>query len=233
MTRKILFSSALIILFTLLGVFSCTKDKTPRPAVTTTIPCDPNKVYFEKSVRPIINSNCAMSGCHDAATHQDGVNLSTYEGIRAQVSPGRPGDSEIMQVITETDEDKRMPPWPKDPLTQQQTDLIRKWIEQGADNAVCDEGGGPANCSPANVSFANEIQPILNTNCIGCHSGSTLSGGVNLSTHAGVQAVAQTGKLYNAVSQNGQATPMPPNGKLAACDIQKIKVWVDEGFKNN
>jgi hypothetical protein len=48
-----------------------------------------------------------------------------------------------------------------------------------------------------------------------------------------VQAVAQTGKLVNAVSHNGLATPMPQGGKLPSCDIQKIKAWVDEGFKNN
>ena len=50
---------------------------------------------------------------------------------------------------------------------------------------------------------------------------------------AGVQAVAQSGKLFNAVSQNGLATPMPPNGKLPACDIQRIRVWISEGIKNN
>jgi uncharacterized membrane protein len=210
----------------------CTKDKTPRPAVAENAqPCDPDKVYFEKSIRPLINSNCAMSGCHDAATRQDGVDFSTYEGIRAQVRPGRPDDSEIIERINETDPDDRMPPPPRAPLTQEQKDLLFKWIQQGADNTVCAESS--TGCSPADVSFANDIRPIIATNCIGCHSGSSPSGGINLSNHGGVQTVAQNGKLYNAVSQNGQATPMPPNGKLSPCDIQKIKVWIDEGNRNN
>jgi uncharacterized membrane protein len=210
----------------------CTKDKTPMPASATGgTPCDPNKIYFQTQVMPIISSNCAMSGCHDAATSSDGVTLTSYEGVRREVSPGNLEDSEIWELINETDPDKLMPRPPRAPLTEDQKNLIRSWILQGADNLVCNDQ--PSGCSPANVSFAADIQPIINTNCIGCHNASTLSGGVNLSSHSGVLVVAQSGKLYNAVSQNGLATPMPPNGKLPACDIQKIKVWVDEGSKNN
>lgn len=225
-----------IFLITLLSFFisavvfvSCTKDKTPMPVAS--VPCDPEKVYFETSIKPLLNSNCAMSGCHDAATRQDGVDLSSYEGIRQQVSPGRPGNSDLIEMINESDPEDRMPPAPRPALSQAQKDLLWKWIEQGADNVVCQQDTG--NCNPVNVSFAGDIQTILNGNCLGCHSGSAPSGGINLSSHGGVQAAAQSGKLYNAVSQNGQATPMPPNGKLPACDIQKIKVWVDAGANNN
>jgi uncharacterized membrane protein len=254
MNFKSIISFFTIIICTLFFFFSCTKDKTPRPATdigegavtpvtTITVTCDPNKVYFEQSIKPIINSNCAMSGCHDAGTKQDGVDLSTYDGIRAQVRPGRPEDSEIIEMINETDPDKRMPPLPKPPLTQEQKNLIWTWIQQGADNSpVCTPtiittGGGTVStgsgCNPANVLFATTIKPILSANCIGCHSGNTISGGVDLATHAGVQVVAQNGKLVHAVAQDGQATPMPQGGKLQACDIQKIKVWVEEGYKNN
>ena len=30
-------------------------------------PCSPDSVYFEQQLLPIIQSNCAVSGCHDAA----------------------------------------------------------------------------------------------------------------------------------------------------------------------
>lgn len=227
MKLKLIFCILLVLATSVLIISSCTKDKTPRPPE----PCDPNKIYFERDIKPLLTSNCAMSGCHDAATQQDGVNLSTYEGVRSQVRPGNPQGSELIQVINETDPDDRMPPPPKTALSQAQKDLLSNWILQGADNVICQESS--ASCSPSNVGFAADIQTILNSNCIGCHSGSTISGGVNLSTHAGVQSVAQSGKLLNAVSQNGQATPMPPNGKLSPCNVQKIKVWIEEGSKNN
>jgi mono/diheme cytochrome c family protein len=229
---KTLIAFSFLSVISALLVWSCTKDKTPRPGATTiTEPCDPTKIYFQTQVMPIFNANCAMSGCHDAATRQDGVNLSSYDGIRNEVRPGNPGDSDIMEMITEDEEDERMPPAPRPRLSAEQISIISKWIQQGADNLQCTVDS--AGCNPVNVSFASSIQPVLNSNCIGCHSGSTLSGGVNLSTYSGVQAVAQSGKLVNAVSHNGQATPMPPNGKLPACDIEKIKSWVQEGIKNN
>ncbi len=228
--KSLVFFSLFSVLVILL-VWSCTKDKTPRPVSTTHEPCDPTKIYFQTQVMPIFNSNCAMSGCHDATTRQDGVNLSTYEGIRNEVKPGNPGGSDIMEMITESKEDERMPPPPRPRLSAEQISIISKWIQQGADILVCTVDS--AGCNPTNVSFASDIQTIINTNCIGCHNASTLSGGVNLSTYSGVQTVAQSGKLVNAVSQNGQATPMPPNGKLPACDIEKIKTWVQEGIRNN
>jgi hypothetical protein len=229
MNLKIIFPFILLLICGGLAFESCTKDKTPRPAPGPA-PCDPEKVYFQNSIQPLVNSSCAKSGCHDAITKEEGLNLSTYEGVRSIVRPGRPEDSELIEMINES-EDKRMPPPPSPPLTADQKELLRKWIAQGADNAVCEADTG--SCNPSGVSFAGDIQPILGTNCTGCHSGATISGGVNLSTYAGVQAVAQSGKLYNAVSQNGLATPMPPNGKLPACDIQRIKVWISEGIKNN
>ena len=210
----------------------CTKDKTPVPVpVTNGTPCDPNKVYFERDVKPLLGSNCAMSGCHDAATQQDGVDLSSFEGVREQVKPGDPEDSDIIEMINESDPDERMPPPPRPALTNEQKMILWNWILQGADNAVCSSDS--SGCNPSNVSFSGDVQPVISNNCIGCHSGSTVNGGVNLSSHGGVQAAAQSGKLYNAISQNGLATPMPPNGKLPACDIARIKAWIDEGMKNN
>lgn len=208
-------------------VLGCTKDKTPRPPE----PCDPTKIYFERDIKPILNSNCAMSGCHDATTKTDGVNLATFEGVRQQVSPGRPQNSEIIERINDSDPDDRMPPTPRQALSQDQKNLLSNWILQGADNSVCEENA--SSCSPSNMSFLKDVQAIIASNCLGCHSGAAVSGGVNLSSYSGVQAVAQSGKLVNATSQNGQATSMPPNSKLSACDIQKIKIWVTEGAKNN
>lgn len=40
-------------------------------------PCDPDVVYFETQVLPFLVSNCAMAGCHNAASHQDGVTWTT------------------------------------------------------------------------------------------------------------------------------------------------------------
>lgn len=214
--------------FGLLGLTQCTKDKTPVPPE----PCDPSKVYFQNDVLPIISSGCAKSGCHDATSKVEGLNLSNYEGIMEIVKPGNPGDSDIMKVITDSDPNKRMPPAPAPALSQEQIDKISIWISQGALNNYCLADTGA--CTTGTVSYSKDITDIL-SNCQSCHSGTSPSGGINLSNHAGVKTVGDNGKLYNAVAQNGQAQAMPPapSTKLPSCDISKIKSWVDAGCPNN
>lgn len=216
------------LLFSSFLIFNgCAKDKTPAPVE----PCDPTKVYFQRDILPLINSNCAKSGCHDAVTKTEGLNLTSYSGVMQIVKAGRPNSSEIMEVINSTKQKDQMPPAPNTPLTAEQKGLISQWISEGALNVVCTLDSG--SCTTATVSYAADISKIVTTNCIGCHSGSTLSGGFDLSSYSGIKAAATSGKLFNAVAQNGSAIAMPPSQKLSPCDIKAIKLWVDAGSPNN
>lgn len=213
----------------ILGAFQfCTKDKTPTPPE----PCDPNKVYYQNDILPLVSSSCAKSGCHDAATKADNLDLSTYDGLMSIVKPGRPNDSEIMKVVNETDPNEIMPRPPYPPLTSEQKNKISKWISDGAYNNFCVADTG--SCVTGVVSYSADIVPAI-ANCLNCHSGSSPSGGIDLSSYSGVQTVGLNGKLYNAVAQNGQASamPKPPAPKLPACDISKIKSWAEAGCPNN
>lgn len=210
-----------------LGTFQfCTKDKTPAPPE----PCDPNKVYYQNDILPLVSSSCAKSGCHDALTKADNLDLSTYDGLMSIVKPGQPNDSEIMEVVNETDPNEIMPRPPYPPLTVEQKNMISKWISEGAYNNFCVSDS----CVIGVVSYSADIVPAI-SNCLNCHSGSSPSGGIDLSTFSGVQTVGLNGKLYNAVAQNGQASAMPkaPAPKLPSCDISKIKAWAEAGCQNN
>lgn len=128
----------------------------------TTHPCDPDTIYFEKDVLPILMSSCAKSGCHDA-TAQDGVRLDSYAAVMNSnvVKPGNPDDSDLYEDITEDDPDKIMPPPPNAPLSSEQIAIIRKWIAQGAQNLFCDEM-----CDTVNVTFSGTIWPqIIQAHC--------------------------------------------------------------------
>ncbi len=215
-----------VLLLMVIGVvgWSCNKDKAPAPGSNITpSDCDPNTVYFKNDIQPLLSSNCAKSGCHDGATYESELDFTTYESAK------RAADDEMMEVLTSTDPDKMMPPPDNTPLTADQITLISKWISQGAKNNSCNPGGG--NCSTDNVSYANTIKPVIAANCNGCHSGGAPSGGIDLSTYDGVKA--QSAKLYDAVSQNGNASAMPPSGKLSSCEISQIKAWIDAGLPNN
>lgn len=102
-------------------------------------PCSSDSSYFVRDVLPILQSNCAMSGCHDAATKAEGVRLDHYRAVMetGDVKPGRPDNSEIFEVCLETNSYKRMPPPPRSPLDSAQRNHLRRWILQGARNNDC------------------------------------------------------------------------------------------------
>lgn len=196
-------------------------------------PCDPNVVYFNLQVLPILQSNCTMSGCHDAASHQDGVVLTNYQSVMqtGEVEPYDLDDSDLYEVLVEDDPDKRMP-YNRPPLSQAQIQVIANWILQGAQNLECDADAG--GCNTDNVSYAQFIKPLIESNCQGCHSGSAPSGGVNLTTHAGVKAVATNGTLHGVTAWLPGYPKMPFGGsQLPDCTVDKIKAWIDAGAPNN
>ena len=211
-------------------------DTTDNPIDTTDIgtPCDPDVVYFNMQILPILKSNCAKSGCHDAITQEEDIILDTYENVMGSdvIKPFDLDDSELFEKITENDHDDVMPPPPNQRLSGQQIGLIASWILQGAKNETCDEN--PTGCNTTNVTFAGFVSPLLMTNCVGCHSGGAPSGGVTLNTYDGVRAVAISGRLYGAISHAPGFQPMPRgSAKLPQCTIDKVKAWIDNGAQNN
>lgn len=210
-------------------------DTTPVDTTDPTggTPCDPNVVYFNLQILPILQSNCAMSGCHDAASQEDGVILTSYEKVMqtAGVQPFNLDESDLYDVLVEDDLEKRMP-LDRPPLSPAQIQIIGNWIAQGAKNLDCDANAG--GCDSDNVSYASFIKPLIANSCEGCHGGNSPSGGVNLTTHAGVKAVADNGKLYGVVAWLPGYSKMPQGGnQLPDCSVEKVKSWIDAGAPNN
>lgn len=95
--------------------------------------------------------------------------------------------------------------------------------------------GQPVPCESGTVTYSPTITGMLTSyGCLGCHAGTNPSGNVNLQGYAGVKAVADNGKLLGVISHSTGFSPMPMGGnKMAACDINKIKAWVEGGALNN
>ncbi|HYC87116.1 MAG TPA: c-type cytochrome domain-containing protein, partial [Chryseosolibacter sp.] len=108
----------------------------PEPGPVTDETCDPAVVYFQSEILPLLISNCAKGGCHDAATAEDGIILDSYANVMNSdvIEAGDPSDSELYEQITEDEPDEIMPPPPAEPLSSQQVAVIRSWILQGAKN---------------------------------------------------------------------------------------------------
>ncbi|HET9824860.1 MAG TPA: hypothetical protein VFP87_05970 [Chitinophagaceae bacterium] len=193
----------------------------------TSTPCDPNKVYFQQQVLPVLVSNCAQSGCHDAVSRREGVILVSYNYTMSTggISPGNPGQTKIWESIRSGE----MPPWGHAPLSQTQKDLIYNWILQGAENLVCENACGDT----VNVTYSLSVKPIITNKCVGCHSGSTPQGGIDLSTYTNVKTQVTNGNLWASVSHVTGFTPMPVGGTLSTCELTQIQKWINQGALNN
>ena len=93
----------------------------------------------------------------------------------------------------------------------------------------------------ATVSFANDILPIFESRCIGCHGGDRTQEGLDLKTHASLMAgsnngaVVIAGDAVNSLLVEMVATQkMPKRGpKLTPPQIQLITDWVNQGALDN
>lgn len=201
---------------------------------TSGVPCDSTKVYFERQVLPILRSSCAFSGCHDAASAQDGVILDNYEDVirTGDVRPFDLNGTDLYEVLVDDNEDDRMPPAPRSSLPTNQINLIATWILQGAENLSCDETN--QGCQTNEVSFAAVVKPIIEANCQGCHSGGSPSGGIDLSAYVGIKARADSGQLLGSIDWQAGFSRMPQGSpKLDQCSIDQIAAWIDAGAPEN
>jgi hypothetical protein len=122
-------SLVLIATFALSSTFSsCRKEPVLAPG--TEIVC------FDKNILPVVQSNCAVSGCHDATG--ESPQLTTYDEIKSIVNAGKPNKSKLYNVITSKGMVlTEMPPKSRPQLTVQQINNITIWILQGAEHTTC------------------------------------------------------------------------------------------------
>lgn len=93
-------------------------------------------VDFNRDVRPILNEKCM--GCHGGVKHAGGISVQYREDILGKgesgepcVVPGKPERSELIRRILTDDHDDRMPK-EKPALTKAETDILTRWVKEGA-----------------------------------------------------------------------------------------------------
>lgn len=95
-----------------------------------------DKIDFAKSIQPILETRCL--DCHGAKKHKADLRLDSKDALLKGgedgkvVEPGKAEESELYKrVILPKDSDDIMPP-KGEPLSKEQTDLIKQWINEGA-----------------------------------------------------------------------------------------------------
>ena len=99
------------------------------------------KLSFNRDIRPILSDKCFQCHGPDASKQKGDLRLdikeNAYKGGKsgsAAIVPGKPEASEVIERITTTDADDHMPPEKSGKtLTPAQTELLRRWIKEGAE----------------------------------------------------------------------------------------------------
>jgi len=208
--NKLFFTTCISILCILI-LCSCKHDTSPPIIDESTIPAN---ICFNDEVLPLIQSNCAYSGCHAGDREPD---LSSYDKIMQLVKPFDPQNSRLYKISIGS----QMPPPPKTPLNLEQVTYIYGWIKQGAlDNScICD----------TNIfTFSGAVLPLIQRNCLGCHgSGSTIP----LVTYQNIYDKANL--ILGDITYATNPMPKPPTAKLSDCKITQITKWINNLKPNN
>lgn len=97
------------------------------------------QVDFDRDIRPILSNNCFACHGPDENARQAELRLDDKDSVFlkrdvALVQPGKSAASELYRRISATDETEMMPPADfRKKLTRTQIELIKKWIDQGAE----------------------------------------------------------------------------------------------------
>ena len=94
------------------------------------------KVDFVKQIKPILESKCVE--CHGPEDPEGEFSLNTKVGAMKggadgkSIIPGKAAESKLFELITLENDDSLRMPMEGDPLSNEQIQLIKRWINEGA-----------------------------------------------------------------------------------------------------
>jgi formylglycine-generating enzyme required for sulfatase activity len=200
-------------------------------------------VDFESQIKPIIEAACLR--CHNEHRADGDLRLDTYEGATDDggsgpaVVPGNADESLLYSYVMLPEDDSLVMPPEGGRLDKSQTDRLKQWIEEGAN--------WPKDIKlevQPRIDFVKLVQPILEMNCLSCHSADHLEGDFDLSTHTAaletgsnppsiVPFKPQESSLYTlTVISTDDPLLMPPSdqgGPLSKDDTEILRLWIAQG----
>jgi len=207
-------------------------------------------VCFESQILPIIQTSCAISGCHAPTGSGEGPSIYDYSSIMRLVKPGDARGSKLYQVITNINNPEGMMP-PNRSLSKDQRTLIEVWILQGAKDTKCPVDTTPVTPPVDSINWADstcfnqDVLPVLMSNCAvsGCHNDITLEAGISFTSYANIMAITNlvvpnnlnNSYLNYVITTSDTEDHMPPNTRepLTSQQISTIQKWISEGAINS
>ena len=177
---------------------------------------------FETDVRPLLEQHCFE--CHNESEQEAELNLTTPGSLLAGGESGeaiRPAERDN-SLLYEYVRDGVMPPDEAEPLSEEEVDLIGRWIDAGA----------PARNPgvPATVSVTqHDVIPILHRRCTMCHGPVYQKGELDLRTLTAMLAGGASGPAI--VAGDAESSPAvlrvqerlcPPQADIGEAGIEPM-----------
>ncbi|MBI3871281.1 MAG: PSD1 domain-containing protein [Verrucomicrobia bacterium] len=108
---------------------------------------------FAREVRPVLEAHCVQ--CHGPEKQKGGLRFDTKQGAfklgesgERAIEPGHASQSRVIRLVSSKDVGERMP-MKAEPLTFGQIDLLKRWIDAGAE--------WPESASPSGAAGRSEM----------------------------------------------------------------------------
>ncbi|QDV09734.1 Planctomycete cytochrome C [Planctomycetes bacterium Poly30] len=89
-------------------------------------------IDFDRDVLPILSDHCFHCHGPDAGTRQADLRLDVHDDVLFVAEPGEAASSEVMDRVLQENPKRVMPPPEfQKPLSTEQIDVLRRWIDEG------------------------------------------------------------------------------------------------------
>lgn len=199
------------------------------------------KIEFVRDVQPILQSACV--GCHKEGKAEGDLRIDTLEAALQggesgpSIVPGEPEESPLYTLTILPADDLDIMPPEGAPLSKSQTEILRQWIEQGANWPE-----GVKLEQVRRIDFVTEIKPILEMNCVACHREGEEEGELRLDTRQYAMEGGESGPsivpgrpeespLYQLTTLSPDDLDiMPPKGEpLSEKETELLRLWILQG----
>jgi len=200
---------------------------------------------FNTQVKPVLEANCVS--CHKPDKAEGKLDVTTLAamlkggGNGDVLKPGSPEESQLYKSTTlAADDDDVMPPAKKGgPLPAEITSILKAWIAEGATWP-----DGVTLAQRPRIDFGADVQPILELNCVRCHTSGNAKGKFRLDTKGDsfesggngpnlVPFQPEKSAVYTStVLDKDDDNFMPPTGKgdpLTREQTSLLRNWIEQG----
>ena len=197
---------------------------------------------FETHIGPLFEAHCLS--CHGVSQPQGELDLTTHESTLQggktgpALVPGSPLESLLLEKLH-----SGAMPMGADRLSDDQIDLVRRWIEAGAKSAKS-ETETAAVAATEVVAGPETVTTILNVKCLLCHGRRNQEGGLDLQTRASLLQGGVSGPAIvpgkpdeSLLIRRIESQDMPPRKDQArlsvravtSSELERLRAWISAG----